>query len=58
MECFKVIPNVLTSNDYEVTFKVGYVNGEVISKRPEYEDLKRIAKDTGLALKDIRELIR
>ena len=41
-----------------MTFKTGYVNGEVISRRPEYEDLKRIANDSGLALKDIRELIR
>ena len=37
---------------------VGYVNGEVISNRPEYEDLKRIAKETGLALREIEELVR
>ncbi len=43
---------------YDVTFKIGYVNGEVISRRAEYEDLKRIAQDTGLALRKIRELIR
>lgn len=48
----------ISGKDYEVTFKIGYVNGEIISKRPEYEDLKKIAKDTGLALKDIRELIK
>lgn len=47
----------IKGKDYEVTFKIGYVNGEIISKRPEYEDLKRIAKDSGLALKDIKELI-
>ena len=43
---------------YEVTFKIGYVNGEIISSRPEYEDLKRIAEDSGLALKEIKELIK
>ncbi|WP_407415965.1 nickel pincer cofactor biosynthesis protein LarC [Methanobrevibacter sp.] len=43
---------------YEVTFKVGYVNGEIISSRPEYEDLKRIAKDSGLALRDVKELVK
>ena len=43
---------------YEVTFKIGYVNGEIISSRPEYEDLKRIAEDSGLALKEIKELVK
>lgn len=44
--------------DYEVTFKVAYVNGQIISKRPEYEDLKKIAEDTGLALREVKEMIR
>lgn len=48
----------IDGKDYEVTFKIGYVNGKIISKRPEYEDLKRIAKDSGLALRDVREMIR
>ena len=48
----------IKGNDYEVTFKIGYVNGEIISKRPEFEDLKRIAEDSGIALKDIKELIK
>lgn len=48
----------INGKDYEVTLKIGYVNGEIISKRPEYEDLKEIAKDSGLALKDVKELIR
>ena len=43
---------------FEVTFKIGYVDGEVISKRPEYEDLKRIAQKTGLPLKKVKEIIR
>jgi hypothetical protein len=48
----------INGKDYDVTFKTGYVNGRVISRRPEYEDLKRIAKDSGLALKDIKEMIK
>lgn len=44
--------------DYEVTFKIGYMNGEIISKRPEFEDLKKIAKDRGLPLKKIEELVK
>lgn len=43
---------------FEVTFKVGYVNGEVISSRPEYEDLKKIAQKTGLPLIKVKEMIR
>ena len=48
----------VNGKDYEVTFKIGYVNGEIISRRPEYEDLKRIAEDSGLALRKVKELIR
>ena len=48
----------IKGKEYEVTFKVGYVNGEVISKRPEYEDLKKIAKESGLALRKVKELIK
>lgn len=48
----------INGKDYEVTFKIGYVNGKTISRRPEYEDLKRIAEDSGLALRKVRELVR
>ena len=48
----------VNGKDYEATFKIAYVNGEVISRRPEYEDLKRIANDSGLALREVKELIR
>ena len=43
---------------FEVTFKVGCVNGEIISSRPEYEDLKKIAQKTGLPLIKVKEMIR
>ena len=42
---------------FEVTFKVGYINGEIISSRPEYEDLKKIAQKTGLPLIKVKEMI-
>ena len=32
--------------------------GEIISERPEYDDLEKIAKDTGLALRKVKEMIR
>ena len=48
----------IKDKEYEVTFKIGYVNGEIISKRPEYEDLKKIAEETGLSLREIKELIK
>ena len=43
---------------FEVTFKVGYINGEIISSRPEYEDLKKIAQKTGLPLLKVKEMVR
>ena len=43
---------------FEVTFKIGYVNGEIISSRPEYEDLKKITQKTGIPLIKVRELVR
>lgn len=55
---FEVKTFNINGKDYDVAFKTGYVAGKVISRRPEYEDLKKIAKDSGLALKDIKEMIR
>ncbi len=48
----------IEGKEYEVTFKIGYVNGEIISNRAEYEDLKRIALDTGLSLRKVKEIIQ
>jgi hypothetical protein len=48
----------INGKSYEVTFKIGYIDDEIISRRPEYEDLKRIAQESGLALRKIKELIR
>lgn len=38
---------------FEVTYKIGYVNREVISSRIEFEDAKKIANKTGIPLKNI-----
>lgn len=48
----------INGKDYEVSFKIGYINGEIISRRPEYEDLRKIAKDSGLPLRDVKELVK
>lgn len=48
----------INGTEYEVTFKIGYVDDNIISKRAEYEDLKRIAEDSGLTLREVKEMIR
>jgi len=48
----------INGKKYDVTFKIGYVNGEIISNRPEYEDLKRIAEETDIPLRRIKEMIK
>jgi uncharacterized protein (TIGR00299 family) protein len=47
----------INGKDYEVIFKIAYINGEIISERPEYDDLKRIAEDSGLPLRKVKEMI-
>lgn len=48
----------IEGDEYEVTFKIGYVNGKIISQRPEYEDLKKIANEKNLSLREVKEMIR
>lgn len=48
----------INGETFEVTFKNGYVNGEIISSRAEYEDLKKISQKTGLPLIKVKEMIR
>lgn len=46
--------NVDINNEvFDVTYKLGYVNGKLISNRIEFEDAKEIALKTGIPLKDI-----
>ena len=42
---------------FDVTFKVAYVNGEIISNRPEYEDLLKIANKTNIPLIEVKKII-
>jgi uncharacterized protein (TIGR00299 family) protein len=43
---------------YEIDFKISYIESdkglEIVNIKPEYEDLKKISQDTGLALKKIQ----
>lgn len=48
----------INGETFEVTFKNGYVNGELISSRAEYEDLKSIAQKTGIPLIKIKKMIK
>lgn len=48
----------INGEKFKVTFKNGYVNGDLISSRPEYEDLKKIAQKTGIPLIKVKELIK
>lgn len=48
----------IEGTEFEVTFKIGYVNDRIISERPEYEDLKKIAEKTGLTLRKVKEMVK
>jgi len=37
----------------EVTIKKSYWNGKEVSAKPEYDEIKKIANDTGLPVKEI-----
>jgi len=41
---------------YPVTIKAGVRDGKVISLKPEYEDIRIIAEDTGIPLQEIRRM--
>jgi uncharacterized protein (TIGR00299 family) protein len=41
-----------------VRFKISKFRGKVVNVTPEYDDLKRIASETGLPLKEIRQTLR
>ena len=47
----------VTNETFEVTFKVGYFNNQIISKRPEFEDIKKIAEKTNLPLKEVNSIV-
>ena len=43
----------VAGKNFEVTYKIGFVNGEIISSRIEFEDAKRIGSETKIPLKDM-----
>lgn len=47
----------VANETFEVTFKVGYFNNQIISKRPEFEDIKKIAEKTNLPLKELNSIV-
>jgi len=40
----------------KITFKLGFIGNELISSRPEYEDLKRIAIERDMPLNEVMEI--
>ena len=53
---FVKLPLMIEDKKFEVTFKIGYYNNKLISKRAEYEDKKYIANNTGLSINEVDEL--
>ena len=41
---------------YTINFKIGLIGDEIISHRPEYEDIRRIAIEQDIPLTEIREV--
>lgn len=39
-----------------IRFKLGYINNEIISSRPEYEDIKKIAIERDIPLNNVNEI--
>jgi uncharacterized protein (TIGR00299 family) protein len=59
-----IVPRKQTSYDIEmmngketVRLKRGYIDSELISEKVEYEDLKRIAQEKGVPLREIRKRV-
>lgn len=47
----------ISGKTYEVTFKIGYINDEIISKRAEFEDLRKIAIESGFPLREVSKIV-
>jgi hypothetical protein len=43
--------------EFDISVKTSTVNGKTIAKKPEYEDLKRIARALNIPLSKVREEI-
>lgn len=55
----KIIEKEIEINNekFIVRYKVGKINDKIISKRPEYEDVKKIANETNLPLREIIKIV-
>lgn len=51
----KIIPIKLVINGktFEVNIKVGMIGNEIISIKPEYEDVRKVSDDIGMPVKDV-----
>ncbi|MFX1530491.1 MAG: nickel pincer cofactor biosynthesis protein LarC [Promethearchaeota archaeon] len=52
----------INNKDYPINFKVSYTELEnskkIVNIKPEYEDLKKISKDTGISVREIQFIIQ
>lgn len=53
----KIIPKQLVINGktFEVNIKVGMIGNEIISIKPEYEDVRVVSEDIGMPVKDVMD---
>ena len=49
---------IINSDEYEVHYKVGYIRDNLITCRPEYEDVKLISQKTNIPIKDLEEYLK
>ncbi|MFW9940515.1 MAG: nickel pincer cofactor biosynthesis protein LarC [Candidatus Thorarchaeota archaeon] len=52
----------INNKDYPINFKVSYIelenSREIVNIKPEYEDLKKISKNTGISVREIQFIIQ
>jgi pyridinium-3,5-bisthiocarboxylic acid mononucleotide nickel chelatase len=51
----QTIRMMVGGQEFDISVKTSTVNGKIIAKKPEYEDLKRIARTLNLPLNKVRE---
>lgn len=54
----KIVPIELEINDsqFEIDIKVGTIGDEIISIKPEYEDVRKVSENVGVPVKDVMNL--
>jgi pyridinium-3,5-bisthiocarboxylic acid mononucleotide nickel chelatase len=53
----QVMKVLVEGQEFDISVKTSTVNGKVIAKKPEYEDLKRIARTLKIPLNKVREMV-